>query len=112
MQNHFSEDRVIETEDRVEEIRGQEMNAIQPGNVLIERPGNEIPKVNGKHAPDDEDEDTEEDDLILGDDEVEGDEEEFEIELEEDMDEADLDEDDLVLDTDDETEDDAEEDDL
>ena len=39
-------------------------------------------------------------------------EEEFEIELEEDMDEADLDDDDLVLDTDDETEDDAEEDDL
>jgi len=64
------------------------------------------PPVNGKHGPDDEDDDdAEEDDLILGDeDEITGEEVEYDVELEEDFDEEDIEEDDLVIDTDDEDE--------
>lgn len=80
--------------------------------IFIERPVSTYPvthPVNGNSAPeDDDDEDeSEEEDLILGDeDKVTGDEEEFDVELEGDIDEADIDEDDLVIDTDDDEEDD------
>ena len=84
-----------------------------PENDFIEKPlstSSDTHPVNGNYAPiDDEDDDdeAEEDDLILGDeDELEGDEEEYEVELEEDIDEEDLDEDDLVIDTDDDDEED------
>ena len=82
--------------------------------VFIEKPLSTYPDahpVNGNYAPDDDDdEDDVEEDLILGDeDEVSGDEEEFDVELEEDVDVTDIDEDDLVIDTDD---DDDEDDDL
>ncbi|MGZ5285687.1 MAG: hypothetical protein ACXWB9_00815 [Flavisolibacter sp.] len=80
-------------------------------NVFIEKPystGSDVHPVNGNYAPDDEDDDDddgEEEDLILGDEnEISGDEVEFEVELEEDIDAADLDEDDLVIDTEDDEE--------
>ena len=81
----------------------------------IDRPFSNSPEdhpVNGNYAPDDEDdEDKVEEDLILGDeDELVGNEEEFEVELDEDINAEDIDEDDLVLDTDDI--DDDEDDDL
>ena len=83
--------------------------------VFIEKPLSTYPDahpVNGNYAPDDDDDDDDdvEEDLILGDeDEVSGDEEEFDVELDEDVDVTDIDEDDLVIDTDD---DDDEDDDL
>jgi hypothetical protein len=87
-------------------------------NIFIERPlaaNPEIHPVNGKHAPDDEDDeddDDAEDDLILGDEELAGDEEEFDVELDDaDIDEDDIDEDDLVIGTDDPN-DEEEDDDL
>ena len=58
----------------------------QPQNVLVEKPllNEDIKHVNGKYADPDEDEETEED-LVLGDEnELEGDEMEFEVELEDD----------------------------
>jgi len=81
----------------------------------IDRPFSNSPEnhpVNGNYAPDDEDEeDKVEEDLILGDeDEMVGNEEEFEVELDEGINEEDIDEGDLVLDTDDI--DDDEDDDL
>ena len=85
-----------------------------PGEVFIEQPILNRPDthpLNGKHGPDDEDEDeAEEDDLILGDEDEAGDEEEFDVELEEDFGGSEIDDDDLVIDSDDEVED--EEDDL
>lgn len=107
------EDRTIESNNEQSgDFVVPEMADRNPKDVLIERPlsGSEAHPVNGNYAPEDDDEDEVEDDLILGDeDEIEGDEEEFEVELEEDMDEEDLgDDDDLVLDT----EDDIEEEDL
>ena len=86
-------------------------------DVLIERPFSISPNtrpVNGNLDPEDEDdEDEDEDDLILGDETAAGDEEEFDVELEDEFDEDDVDEDDLVIDSDDDIdEDDEEEDDL
>jgi hypothetical protein len=86
-----------------------------PENVYIERPLPYSPDsrpVNGNYTPDDEDDEVEEDDLILGDEEATGDEEEFDVELADDLDEDDIDEDDLVIDSDDDFEDDEEDDDL
>jgi hypothetical protein len=60
-----------------------------------------------EHLADDEDEDENEDDLILGDeDEAAGDEEEFDVELDDEIDDEDLNEDDLIIDADDEIEED------
>lgn len=84
----------------------------QPQNVLVEKPlmNEGIKHVNGKYADPEEDEETEED-LVLGDEnELEGDEMEFEVELEDDLDEDDVGEDDLILDTSDDTEDEEDED--
>jgi hypothetical protein len=86
-------------------------------DVFIERPLSThdlTHPVNGKSAPLDDDEDeSEEDDLILGDeDEASGDEEEFDVELDDDIDEDDIGEDDLIIDKDDDIDDDDEEDDL
>ena len=78
-------------------------------NIIFEKPySTDTHPVNGNYAPDDEDEDDgDEDDLILGDeDEMVGDEEEFEVELDEDIDAEDVDEDDLVIDTEEDTEED------
>jgi hypothetical protein len=72
----------------------------EPHKVMVEPPllNGEIKQVNGKYA-DEDDDDVTEDDLVLGDEELEGDEMEFEVELEDDMDEDDISEDDLILDT-------------
>jgi hypothetical protein len=92
------------TEDRNKPLNGthlQRGTADQPYSERSFRP------VNGEHAPD-KDEEAEEEDLILGDEELEGDEEEYEIILEEDdaeFDNADYDEDDLVIGTGEEEED-------
>ncbi|HWJ92643.1 MAG TPA: hypothetical protein VNR87_16110 [Flavisolibacter sp.] len=80
-------------------------------SIFIEQPFSNNPEthpVNGNYAPDDEDEDEqEEDDLILGDgDEALGNEEEFDVELDDDFDEEDIDEDDLVIDADDDVDED------
>jgi hypothetical protein len=90
--------------------------ADRTGDSLIERPFSTHPDthpVNGNYAdPEDEDDDeAEEDDLILGDeDEASGDEEEFDVELEDDVDDADFSDDDLVIDTDDDIEDEEDDD--
>ena len=103
------------------EHKDQEMESIAEnqatgrthGQVFIEQPiltRHDNHPVNGKHGPDDEDEDeAEEEDLILGDADEAGDEEEFDVELEEDFD-GEIDDDDLVIDADEDVED--EEDDL
>jgi hypothetical protein len=83
--------------------------------IMVEKPllNDEIKHVNGKYADEDEEDDLTEDDLVLGDeDELEGDEMEFEIELEEDVDEENISEDDLILDTSDDLEEDEIDDDL
>ncbi|MFL5741671.1 MAG: hypothetical protein ACJ75B_15705 [Flavisolibacter sp.] len=83
-------------------------------DLFIERPFSISPNtrpVNGNLDPDDEDEDEDEDDLILGDETAAGDEEEFDVELEDEFDEDDVDEDDLVIDSDDDIDEDDEEDD-
>src|SRR5690242_17873110 len=79
-----------------------------PQGIFVERPASTSPEahpVNGNYSlPDEDEEDDEdtEDDLILGDeDEFSGDEEEYDVELAEDIDEEDIDEDDLVIDADD-----------
>ena len=84
-----------------------------PQGVLIERPSTsqDTHPVNGNYNLPDEDEDEDEnteDDLILGDeDELTGEEEEYDVELEEDPDAEDIYEDDLVIDAyDDDDEDD------
>jgi hypothetical protein len=85
----------------------------QPQNVIVEKPllNDDTRHVNGKYADPEEDEDEAEDDLVLGDeDELEGDEMEFEVILEEDLDQDDISEDDLVLDTSDDPEDDEDDD--
>jgi hypothetical protein len=83
---------------------------IGPDGILIERPSDSVNPVNGNYDPDDEDE-TKEEDLILGDeDELNGDEEEFDVELEEDFDEDEIDEDDLVIDVDEDVDEDEEDD--
>ena len=81
--------------------------------IFIERPLSTSPDahpVNGNYSlpdEDDEEDDDTEDDLILGDeDELSGDEKEYEVELEDDLDEEDIDEDDLVIDADDDEDDD------
>lgn len=95
-------------EKNLQEQNGEEILSNSSRNIIIEKPySTDAHPVNGNYAPEDEDEDdVEEDDLILGEEELVGDEEEFEVELEEDIDEDDLDEDDLVIDTDDEDEED------
>ena len=80
----------------------------------LERPSPTSPEtnpVNGSYSLPDEDEDEKtEDDLILGDeDELSGDEEEYDVVLEDELDEDDIDDDDLVIKADD---DDLEDDDL
>jgi hypothetical protein len=112
MQQNKLENALNESTD--ERYETTELTAI-PGALTNGYPShasNEYPPVNGHVHPDDEDdEDAEEDDLILGDeDELEGDEEEYEVELEEDIDEDDIDEDDLVIDTEEDVDD--EDDDL
>ena len=84
----------------------------EPNKVMIEKPllNDEVKHVNGKYADDDDDEGTEED-LVLGDEELEGDEMEFEVELEDDMDVDDISEDDLILDTSDDLDEEDETDD-
>jgi hypothetical protein len=83
-----------------------------PQGISVERPLSTSPDthpVNGNYTiPDeDEDEDDTEDDLILGDeDELSGDEEEYEVEVDEELNEEDIDEDDLVIDADDDPEED------
>jgi hypothetical protein len=86
-----------------------------PTNVMVEKPllNDDIKHVNGKYADPEEDEEETEDDLVLGDEnELEGDEMEFEVVLEDDLDEDDISEDDLVIDTSDDLEDEEEDDDL
>lgn len=83
--------------------------------IFIERPStnSDTHPVNGNYSLPDEDdeEDDKEDDLILGDeDEYNGDEEEYDVELGDELDEEDIDEDDLVINADDDEED--EDDDL
>jgi hypothetical protein len=85
----------------------------KPQGISVERPpaSPDTHPVNGNYSLPDEDEEETEDDLILGDeDELTGEEEEYDVELEDDPDEEDLDEDDLVIDDDDD--DDLDEDDL
>ena len=96
-------------EQNVNETNGEGIASNTSRNIVIEKPySTNAHPVNGKHAPEDEDEEeAEEDDLILGDEaELAGDEEEFEVELDEDIDADDLDEDDLVIDTEEDTEED------
>ena len=74
--------------------------------IFVERPlsSPDTHPVNGNYSLPDEDEDEEEteDDLILGDEaELSGDEEEYDVELEDELDEDDIDEDDLVIKADD-----------
>jgi hypothetical protein len=83
-----------------------------PRGILIERPSTspETHQVNGNSSlPDDDEDDAKtEDDLILGDEEeATGDEEEFDVELDDDLDDEDLDEDDLVIDADDDPDEDG-----
>ncbi len=73
--------------------------------ISVDRPLSTSPEthpVNGNYNLPDEDDEETEDDLILGDeDELSGDEEEFEVELEDELDDEDIDEDDLVIKADD-----------
>lgn len=83
--------------------------------ILIERPSTSVEThpVNGNYSLPDEDEDGEEteDDLILGnEEELTGDEEEYDVELEEEPGGEDVNEDDLVIDADDEDDLDEDED--
>lgn len=68
-----------------------------------------IAQVNGHYLPDEDDDEGEEEDLVLGDeaeiDEVDYNEDELEVEEIDDLDEDDVDDDDLVLDADDDEED-------
>ena len=86
-----------------------EMDRRNPKDVFIESSPSqqaEIKPVNGRHA-----EDETEEDLILGDeDQLEGDEEEYDIVLEDESDEDDLDDDDLILDSDDDIDEETDED--
>lgn len=84
----------------------QELSNTTIGDLL----NSDTLQVNGHYVPDeddddDDDEEDKEDDLVLGDeDELEGDEAEYEVDLEDDAEPDDVDDDDLVLDTDDEEE--------
>jgi hypothetical protein len=85
-----------------------EMDNRNPENLFIETPFQkaETKPVNGNHAAEDKEED-----LILGDeDQLQGDEEEYDIELEDEMDEEDMDEDDLILDADDDIDEETDDD--
>jgi len=99
-----------ELDEKPEKITSMAEN--RTNEVFIEKPLSTYPDahpVNGNYAPDDDDDDDDdvEEDLILGDeDEVSGDEEEFDVELEDDVDVTDIDEDDLVIDTDDDEDED------
>ena len=93
------------------EIKRNRVEGIQIDRTLTE----ETKHVNGNYAdPDEDDDDDEEgeDDLVLGDeDALEGDEVEYEVELDDaDPDEDDINEDDLIIDTDDDIDEDEEED--
>lgn len=118
MQNEMLQERMNDSSDRQLDSNIPAHSGManrNPYEINPERPLHDSPDyypVNGKHGPDDEDEDeADEDDLILGDaDEAEGDEEEFEVLLDEDINEDDIHEDDLVIDSDDDIDD--EEDDL
>jgi len=82
--------------------------------ISLERSSSTSPEthpVNGNYSlPDEDDDEKTEDDLILGDeDELSGDEEEYDVELADELDEDDIDDDDLVIKADD---DDLEDDDL
>jgi hypothetical protein len=89
-----------------------ETNGRTPQGILVERPlstSSDTHPVNGNYTiPDeDEDDDEKEDDLILGDeDKLSGDEEEYEVEVDEELDEEDINEDDLVIDADDDLDED------
>lgn len=93
--------------------RNQTEISNQPRNILADGTYEEMKPVNGQHLYDDDDDDDVDDDddaveedLIIGDEEAVGDEEEFDVELEDDLDEDDLDEDDLVIDADDDVDED------
>lgn len=85
-----------------------------PKDILVDGTYEEMKPVNGQHLYNeddddddvDDDDDTVEEDLIIGDEEAVGDEEEFDVELDDDLDEDDLDEDDLVIDADDDVDED------
>ena len=91
-----------------------ELTGRSPQAIFIQRPSSspDVDPVNGNYrlpGEDDEEEEETEDDLILGDEnELSGDEEEFDVELEDDLNEEDIGEDDLVIGADD---DDLDEDD-
>jgi len=96
--------------DRVKNFTAQEEPIRNPRKGA---PAESENPVNGNYYPDDEDyEDDDEqveEDLILGDESEMGGEEEFDVELDEDIGAEDIDDDDLVIDPDDE---DDEDDDL
>jgi len=102
----------LEERDRLDEQF--ETTGRNPQGILKERPLSTSPDahpVNGNYSLPGEDEEEEdddnekEDDLILGnEDEFKGDEEEYDVELDDDLD--DIDEDDLVIDADDDVDDD------
>jgi hypothetical protein len=83
-------------------------------NVFIERSfqNDQVKHVNGNFVDPDDDEDDDEDDaveddLILGDeDAMVGDEEEFEVDMDDDLGSDDIDDDDLIIDPDDDAEED------
>jgi hypothetical protein len=109
MQRHTMQEALDEGKELDEQLETVGRNPI---GILVERPSTspDTHPVNGNYSlPDEneEDDDDTEDDLILGDeDEVTGDEEEFDVELEEDLNEDDLNEDDLVIDADDDEDED------
>lgn len=80
--------------------------------ILLEKPFSTSPDshpVNGNHSlpGENEDDDEVEEDLILGDeDQLEGDEEEYDVELEDDLEDVDIDDDDLVIGSDDDIDED------
>ena len=85
------------------------------GNTLTDRlfaTNPDTHPVNGNYTTpeDDDDDEAEEDDLILGDEDEAGDEEEFDVELEDDDLDPEISEDDLVIDTDDDIDDDEDDD--
>ena len=80
-------------------------------NSLIGKPlstrSETYPVSRNYSAPGEDDDEDVEDDLILGDeDELSGDEEEYDVELEDEIDEKDVSENDLVIDSDDEEDED------
>lgn len=89
------------------ETTGRNLQSIFTERQLNNNPG--IHPVNGNYnlPGEDEEDDEREDDLVLGDeDEPNGDEEEFDVELDDELNEEDIDEDDLVIEADEDEEDD------